>query len=57
MIKIEKLTTFKIEFTETQARELFDFLRQQKDCGQLTVDKDLILVYNELRKLFEIGYR
>ena len=54
---IEKQISYKIEFTEQQAKELYEFLRGEKDDGHLHTDKDLILVYNELRKLFDIGIR
>ena len=48
---IEIITTYKIEFSVNQARELFVLLEQQKDSGRLTIDNDLILVYNQLRAL------
>ena len=54
---IEKQISYKIEFTETQAKELYEFLRGAKDVGHLSVDRDLILVYNELKKLFDSGIR
>ena len=54
---IEKQISYKIEFTEQQAKELYEVLGIQKDVGHLTHDKDLILVYNELRKLFDTGIR
>lgn len=54
---IEKQISYKIEFTETQAKELYEFLRGAKDVGHLSVDRDLILVYNELKKLFDTGIR
>ena len=54
---IEKQISYKIEFTETQAKELYEFLRGAKDVGHLSVDRDLILVYNELKKIFGVGIR
>ena len=55
MIELKK--SYVIEFTEQQAKELYEFLREAKDVGHLHTDKDLILVYNELRKLFDSGIR
>lgn len=49
---IEKQISYKIEFTEQQAKELYEFLRGAKDVGHLSVDRDLILVYNELKDIF-----
>jgi len=54
---IEKQISYKIEFTEQQAKELYEFLRGAKDVGHLHTDKDLILVYNELKPLFDTGIR
>jgi hypothetical protein len=54
---IEKQISYKIEFTEQQAKELYEFLRGAKDVGRLSIDGDLILVYNELKKLFVSGIR
>jgi hypothetical protein len=55
MIEIEK--QYKLTLTEQQAKELYEFLRGAKDVGHLSVDRDLILVYNELKKLFDTGIR
>ena len=55
MIKISK--TFHIALTEGQAQELYELLRTEKDSGCLTVDKDLVLLYNELKNLFDTGIR
>ncbi len=55
MIEVEK--QYKITLTETQAKELYEFLRGAKDVGHLSVDRDLILVYNELKKLFDTAIR
>lgn len=54
---IEKQISYKIEFTEQQTKELYEFLRGAKDVGHLHTDKDLILIYNELKKLFDNGIR
>ena len=55
MIQVEKLYT--VKFTEQQALELYEFLRREKDIGHLTTDYELVLVYNELKKLFDTGIR
>ena len=55
MIEIEK--QYKITLTEIQAKELYEFLRGAKDVGHLSVDRDLILVYNELKDIFGGGIR
>ena len=55
MIDIQK--NYKLTLTETQAKELYEFLRGAKDVGHLSVDRDLILVYNELKQLFDTGIR
>jgi len=55
MIEIQK--NYKITFTEQQARELYELLRTEKESGCLTIDKDLLLVYNELKELFGTGIR
>jgi hypothetical protein len=54
---IEKQISYKIQFTEHQAKELYEFLRGAKDVGHLHTDKDLILIYNELKKLFDTEIR
>lgn len=53
MIQVEKLYTVKL--TEQQAKELYLILKNQKDIGHLNTDYELVLVYNELKKLFESG--
>ena len=53
MIEIQK--NYKLTLTEGQVKELYEFLRGAKDVGHLHTDKDLILVYNELKQLFESG--
>jgi hypothetical protein len=55
MIDIQK--TYNISFTEQQVKELYELLRTEKDSGCLTVDKALVLVYNELKLLFDTGIR
>jgi hypothetical protein len=55
MIEIQK--NYKITFTEQQARELYELLRTEKESGCLTIDKDLLLVYNELKDTLKIGIR
>lgn len=52
---IEKQISYKIKFTEQQLKELYQLLQNAKDNGHLNTDKDLILVYNELRLLFNNG--
>jgi hypothetical protein len=54
---IEILTNYKLTLTQGQALELYEFLRGAKDVGHLSVDRDLILVYNELKKLFDTAIR
>jgi hypothetical protein len=49
MIEIQK--NYKLTLTEQQAKELYELLRTEKESGCLTVDKDLVLVYNELKKV------
>ena len=55
MIEVQK--NYKLTLTENQAKELYEFLRGAKDVGHLSVDRDLILVYNELKELFDTGIR
>ena len=55
MINVEKIYTIKL--TENQAQELYQFLRTEKDIGRLGVDKDLKLIYNELKGTLKIGIR
>jgi uncharacterized protein YpuA (DUF1002 family) len=49
MIEIQK--NYKITLTEKQVKELYELLRTEKESGCLTIDKDLLLVYNELKKV------
>jgi plasmid replication initiation protein len=55
MIEIQK--SYKLTLTEQQAKELYQLLRTEKDSGCLTPDKELVLVYNELKKLFDSEIR
>ena len=55
MIEIQK--NYKLTLTEQQAKELYKLLRTEKDSGGLTHDKELVLVYNELKKIFDSGIR
>ena len=55
MIKLKK--SYVVELTEQQAKELYELLRTEKESGCLTVDKDLVLVYNELKQLFGTAIR
>ena len=55
MIKISK--TYHLALTEQQAQELYQLLRTEKDSGCLTPDKELVLVYHELKNLFDTGIR
>jgi hypothetical protein len=55
MIKIQKI--YHLALTEQQAKELYELLRTEKDSGCLTIDKDLVLVYNELKNIFGTGIR
>ncbi len=55
MIEIQK--NYKITLTEQQAKELYELLRTEKDSGCLTPDIELVLVYHELKKLFDSGIR
>jgi len=52
---IEVAKNYKLTLTEQQAKELYELLRTEKDSGCLTVDKDLVLVYNELKNIFGTG--
>jgi hypothetical protein len=55
MIKISK--TYHFALTEQQAQELYQLLRTERDSGCLTPDKELKLVYHELKNLFDTGIR
>jgi hypothetical protein len=55
MIEIQK--NYKLTLTEQQAKELYQLLRTEKDSGCLTLDKELKLVYHELKDLFDTGIR
>jgi len=53
MIKIQKI--YHLALTEEQAKELYQFLQIEKDIGRLIPDKELKLVYHELKNLFDTG--
>ena len=55
MIEVKK--SYVVELTEQQAQELYELLRTEKNSGGLTHDKELMLVYHELKKLFDSGIR
>jgi hypothetical protein len=50
MIEIQK--NYKLTLTEQQVKELYELLRTEKESGCLTIDKDLVLVYNALKNIF-----
>jgi len=54
---IETLKSYKLTLTEQQAKELYTLLQLQKDTGHLTTDHEIVLVYNELKKIFGVGIR
>jgi hypothetical protein len=55
MIEIQK--NYKLTLTEQQTRELYQILDYERKQDNLGVDRDLILVYNELKELFDTGIR
>jgi hypothetical protein len=55
MIEIQK--NYKLTLTEGQAQELYGLLKLQKGSGHLTTDHELVLVYDELKNLFDTGMR
>ena len=57
---IETLKSYKIEFTEYQARQLYALLLYTKDTGDLKHDGryvELRPLYEELKELFDTGIR
>jgi hypothetical protein len=54
MIKISK--TYHLALTEDQAKELYELLRFAKEGSYLTHDKELMLVYHELKNLIMTSY-
>ena len=57
---IETLKSYKIEFTEDQARQLYALLLYTKDTGDLKHDGryvELRPLYEELKNLFDTGIR
>jgi plasmid replication initiation protein len=55
MIEIQK--NYKLTLSEQQALELYRLLQTEKDSGCLTPDRELKLVYHELKNLFDAGIR
>ena len=53
MIEVKK--SYIVELSEQQVKELYALLKLQKDTGHLTTDHEIVLVYNELKKLFDSG--
>jgi hypothetical protein len=57
---IEKQISYKIEFTEDQARQLYNLLQSAKQQDQFSYGglyDDLRELHNELKKLFDSGIR
>jgi|OM-RGC.v1.036828248 uncharacterized protein YpuA (DUF1002 family) len=57
---IEKQIRYKIEFTEDQARQLYNLLQSVKQQDQFSYGglyDDLRELHNELKKLFDTGIR
>ena len=57
---IEKQISYKIEFTEDQARQLYNLLQSAKQQDQFSYGglyDDLRELHNELKKLFDTGIR
>jgi len=54
MIEIKK--SYVLELTETQAQELYQLLRFEKNNSYI-ISEELMLVYNELKKIFDSGIR
>ena len=55
MIEIKK--SYVLELTEQQAQELYKLLLSAKHNEHITHDNDLILILNELKKIFDTGIR
>ena len=54
---IEVAKNYKLTLTEEQAKELYELLKTGKNAGWITHDRELVLVYHELKKLFDSGIR
>jgi hypothetical protein len=57
---IEKQISYKIEFTEDQARQLYNLLQSVKQQDQFSYGglyDDLRELHNELKQLFDNGIR
>lgn len=52
-LMIKQKISYTVEFTEEQLKELYNILRNQKDDGRLTHMDEIILIYQELQKMFE----
>jgi uncharacterized protein YPO0396 len=55
MIQLQK--NYVITLTEEQAKELYHILQSAKDVGSLDINKEIILVYNDLKGIFDTGIR
>jgi hypothetical protein len=55
MIEVKK--SYVLELTEQQAKELYQILDYERKQYNLGVDKELVLVYHELKKIFGSGIR
>jgi hypothetical protein len=53
MIKISK--TYHLALTEEQAKELYEILDYERKNNNLGPDKELVLVYHELKNLLYSG--
>lgn len=55
MIEVKK--SYVLELTEQQAKEFYQILDYERKQDNLGVDKELVLVYHELKKIFGSGIR
>ena len=55
MITLKK--SYVLELPEQQAKELYELLKNRRVDGKLTIDHDLIFLYDELHKIFGVGIR
>ena len=55
MIEVQR--NYVLTLTEQQTTELYQLLQTQKDHGGLTPDRELRLVYHELKNLFDTETR
>jgi len=49
---IEVKKSYVLELTENQAKELYQILDYERNQDNLGVDKELVLVYHELKNIF-----